>query len=396
MADYKLRELATKRIKQGGKLIKARDFQNEDKAKHFIEGDVVILNDFDNQFLGKILVGRQNKGVGWLITTYQDEYWNDSLVYYVLEEAFEGREAFFNSTETTAFRVFNGEGDGIGGVTIDWYDHYVQINWYSKGIYEYRHWFFEAIKQLLPEVKGVYETLRFQTDDLEPIQLVSGAEAPDPLVVKENNLNYAVHLGESWMTGIFLDQRDVRDFIKTQANGMSVLNIFSYTGAFSVAASVGGSDHTVSVDVANRSMELTSEQFALNDIEVEDSKHEIRVMDVFNYLDYATKNNITFDLIVSDPPSFARTKKKMFRVEEDYSNLAKQLFKLTNPNGMTILSTNHSGYALEDFRDDMVAATQELNGTYYLIQQFSLPEDFPTSPDEESSYLKVLVFYREN
>ncbi|MFL2140216.1 class I SAM-dependent methyltransferase [Ruoffia sp. FAM 26254] len=249
MADYKLRELATKRIKQGGKLIKARDFQNEDKAKHFIEGDVVILNDFDNQFLGKILVGRQNKGVGWLITTYQDEYWNDSLVYYVLEEAFEGREAFFNSTETTAFRVFNGEGDGIGGVTIDWYDHYVQINWYSKGIYEYRHWFFEAIKQLLPEVKGVYETLRFQTDDLEPIQLVSGAEAPDPLVVKENNLNYAVHLGESWMTGIFLDQRDVRDFIKTQANGMSVLNIFSYTGALSVAASVGGSDHTVSVDV---------------------------------------------------------------------------------------------------------------------------------------------------
>src|SRR5699024_5516000 len=93
MAEYKLRELATKRIKQGGKLVKAKDFQNEDKAKHFIEGDVVILNDFDNQFLGKMLVGRQNKGVGWLITTYQDEYWNDSLVYYVLEEAFEEREA---------------------------------------------------------------------------------------------------------------------------------------------------------------------------------------------------------------------------------------------------------------------------------------------------------------
>ena len=75
----------------------------------------------------------------------------------------------------------------------------------------------------------------------------------------------------------------------------------------------------------------------------------------------------------------------MFRVEEDYSNLAKQLFKLTNPNGMTHIKhqKNDSGYALEDFRDDMVAATQEFNGTYYLIQQFSLPEDFPTSPDEE-------------
>lgn len=396
MAEYKLRELATKRIKQGGKLIKAKDFQNEDRAKHFIEGDVIILNDFDNQFLGKMLVGRQNKGVGWLVTTFKDEYWNESLVYYTLKDAIEERDAFFNNAETTAFRVFNGEGDGIGGVTIDWYDHYVQINWYSKGIYEYRNWFFEAIAQLLPQVKGVYETLRFQTDDLEPIQLVSGEVAPDPLIVKENNINYAVHLGESWMTGIFLDQRDVRSFINTQSQDMSVLNIFSYTGAFSVAAAVGGSNRTVSVDVANRSNELTKEQFALNDIEVEDSPHEVRVMDVFNYLDYALKNKITYDLIVSDPPSFARTKKKMFRVEEDYPRLAKQLFKLTNPNGMTILSTNHSGYALEQFRDDMVEVTQSMEGTYYLIQQFGLPEDFPTSSDEESSYLKVLVFYREN
>lgn len=396
MAEYKLRELATKRIKQGGKLIKAKDFQNEDRAKHFIEGDVISLNDFDNQFLGKMLVGRQNKGVGWLVTTFKDEYWNESLVYYALKDAIEERDAFFNNAETTAFRVFNGEGDGIGGVTIDWYDHYVQINWYSKGIYEYRNWFFEAIAQLLPQVKGVYETLRFQTDDLEPIQLVSGEVAPDPLIVKENNINYAVHLGESWMTGIFLDQRDVRSFINTQSQDMSVLNIFSYTGAFSVAAAVGGSNRTVSVDVANRSNELTKEQFALNDIEVEDSPHEVRVMDVFNYLDYALKNKITYDLIVSDPPSFARTKKKMFRVEEDYPRLAKQLFKLTNPNGMTILSTNHSGYALEQFRDDMVEVTQSMEGTYYLIQQFGLPEDFPTSSDEESSYLKVLVFYREN
>ncbi|MBZ6526877.1 class I SAM-dependent rRNA methyltransferase [Aerococcaceae bacterium DSM 111021] len=396
MAEYKLRELATKRIKQGGKLIKAKDFQNEDRAKHFIEGDVIILNDFDNQFLGKMLVGRQNKGVGWLVTTFKDEYWNESLVYYALKDAIEERDAFFNNAETTAFRVFNGEGDGIGGVTIDWYDHYVQINWYSKGIYEYRNWFFEAIAQLLPQVKGVYETLRFQTDDLEPIQLVSGEVAPDPLIVKENNINYAVHLGESWMTGIFLDQRDVRSFINTQSQDMSVLNIFSYTGAFSVAAAVGGSNRTVSIDVANRSNELTKEQFALNDIEVEDSPHEVRVMDVFNYLDYALKNKITYDLIVSDPPSFARTKKKMFRVEEDYPRLAKQLFKLTNPNGMTILSTNHSGYALEQFRDDMVEVTQSMEGTYYLIQQFGLPEDFPTSSDEESSYLKVLVFYREN
>lgn len=395
MAEYKLRELATKRINNGGKLVKVKDFQNEEKAKHFIEGDIIILNDFDNQFLAKMLVGRQNKGIGWIVTTYMDEYWDENLVYYSLQDAIEARQSFFNNESTTAFRLFNGEGDGIGGVTIDWYDHYLQINWYSLGIYEYRQWFFNVISELLPQVKGVYETLRFQTDEYEQIQLVSGEPAPQPLVIKENDINYAVYLGESWMTGIFLDQRDVRDFIKTQSQDMSVLNIFSYTGAFSVAAALGGSNRTVSVDVANRSLELTTEQFALNGIQIEDSAHEVRVMDVFNYLDYAQKNAITYDLIVSDPPSFARTKKKQFRVEEDYVSLAKQLFNLTNPNGMTILSTNHSGYAMEQFRDEMIAVTQEIDGTFYLIQQFELPEDFPVSSDEESNYLKVLVFYRE-
>ncbi|XJS10119.1 class I SAM-dependent rRNA methyltransferase [Aerococcaceae bacterium WGS1372] len=397
MAEYKLKGLATERIKAGGKLVKTLDFQNEDKAKHLVEGTVVILNDVNQNFLGKMLVGRQNKGLGWIITNYQDQYWDETFVYYALEDAIQNREHFFNSEATTAFRLFNGEGDGIGGVTIDRYGHFLLINWYSQGIYEYREWFLEAIKELLPAVKGVYETIRFQTNELELISLVSGDEAPKPLIIRENNIQYAVYLGESWMTGIFLDQRDVRDFIRTQANeSMSVLNVFSYTGAFSVAAAVGGSKRTVSVDVANRSLELTSEQFEVNDLQFKESAHEVRVMDVFNYLDYALKNHITYDLVISDPPSFARSKKLIFRVEKNYPKLAEQLFKLTNPNGLTILSTNNSKYLIEDFQRDMVELTQNLEGTYYLIQKFELPEDFPTSQDEESNYLKVLVFYREN
>lgn len=397
MAEYKLKNLATNRIKAGGKLVKVLDFQNEDKAKHLVEGTVVILNDDDQNFLGKMLVGRQNKGLGWIITNYQDEYWDEGLVYYALEDAIANRKQYFEDQATTAFRLFNGEGDGIGGVSIDWYDHYLQINWYSQGLYEYRQWFLTAIAELLDNVKGIYETIRFQTDEVELISLVSGEEAPKPLIIKENDIQYAVYLGESWMTGIFLDQREVREFIRTQSNvSMSVLNVFSYTGAFSVAAAMGGSLRTVSVDVANRSLELTAEQFEVNGIDFESSAHEVRVMDVFNYLDYAQKNHITYDLVISDPPSFARTKKVMFRVEEDYPNLAEKLFKLTNPNGLTILSTNNSKYSLENFRQDMVNLTQKLEGTYYMIQKFELPEDFPTSVDEESQYLKVLVFYREN
>ena len=134
MAEYKLKRLATNRIKAGGKLVKALDFQNEDKAKHLVEGTVLILNDDNQNFLGKMLVGRQNKGLGWIITNHQDEYWDEGFVYYALEGAIDNRKAFFKDEATTAFRIFNGEGDGIGGVTIDWYDHFLQINWYSQGI----------------------------------------------------------------------------------------------------------------------------------------------------------------------------------------------------------------------------------------------------------------------
>lgn len=395
MAEYKLREQATQRIRQGGALILVEDFVNQDKAQYLQEGDVIILQDSHKDFLGKFLVGRQNKGLGWIFTQSEYEYWDQELIEDRFREAVANRTHLFEDSQTTAFRLFNGEGDGIGGITIDWYANYLQINFYSYGVYKYLDEILSSLNNLSLDIRGVYVTLRFKHDEEESIFLVQGEHAPQPLTIKENGINYAVYLGEDWMTGIFLDQREVRDFIRQQGHGLSFLNLFSYTGAFSVAGAVGGALKTVSVDVANRSLERTKEQFQINEITPEQTTHEIRVMDVFDYLNYAQRHDLKFDLIVCDPPSFARTKKRTFAAEQDYRTLAEQIFQRVEMGGYAILSTNHSGYSLEQFRQDMIQATHSIPGQYHLIQQFGLPEDFPTTIDSVSQYLKVLVFYRQ-
>lgn len=390
MNTYQLKPLKSRGVKNGECLLQLNDFQDNSVA-NLDEGTIFIVTSDQGEILGQALKGNQNKGIAWLWTRDGRETWSEKVVSDKINNAVEKRDHLKVNPDTTAYRIFNGEGDGLGGITIDLYGRFIMINWYTQGLYNYRDWIYTSLQELYL-ADGIYETIRFKTD-LEKTRLVWGQESPQPLIIYENKRAYAIYLGQDWMTGLFLDQREVRDFINQQAHGR-MLNLFSYTGAFSIAAALNGAD-TVSVDVANRSEKLTKENFSINGIEPDRQHHEIRVMDVFDYLNYADRHKLKFDLIVCDPPSFARTKKRQFQVQTDYKELAKQLFSLTKPGGITILSMNHSGYLVDDFRKDMMQAIREVDGTYHLIQTFGLPEDFPTTADSESNYLKVFVFYKE-
>ncbi|MBS4461417.1 class I SAM-dependent rRNA methyltransferase [Aerococcaceae bacterium zg-B36] len=395
MRLHKLTNQAVKRIESGEKLLRAEDFVLQDAARGQKEGTILQLVDENKRFVAKAFVSQQNKGLAWVFTQHEKIYFNEDFIDNCIEDAIELRASYFDDEETTAFRLFNGEGDGIGGVTIDWYAGFVQINWYTRAIYNEREWFVTVLKHYLPEIKGIYETKRFALVEGEvAIEHTDGEVAPSPIVILENNICYAIHLGEEWMTGLFLDQREVRRFIQQQAQDMSVLNLFSYTGGFSVAAAVGGAAKTVSVDVANRSLEKTQEQFELNGIMTPSDAHEIRVMDVFDYIQYAKRHQLQFDWVVCDPPSFARTKQYQFSVERDYQQLAKDLFDLTAVNGFCVISTNHSGYEKQQLIQDMNHVIQAHQGDFQLIQVATMPSDFPTSADEASQYLKVLIYYR--
>lgn len=188
---------------------------------------------------------------------------------------------------------------------------YAVFSWYNETLYQKKAELLTAFRTVYPDIIGAYEKIRFSTKDLPESQFLYGEQAPEPLLVTENGVQFATYLNEGLMTGIFLDQKEVRGrLVDGFAVGKTVLNMFSYTGAFSVAAAMGGAVATTSVDLAKRSLPKTTEQFEVNHLNL--AAQKIIVMDVFDYFKYASRKGLSYDMIILDPPSFARNKKKVF------------------------------------------------------------------------------------
>ena len=376
--------------KKGYPLISKESIVSWESVKE--EGSVLKLVDEKGKFILKAYHGVQNKGYGWALSTKKDEKVDSTFFTKKIESALEYRKEFFANESTTAFRVLNGEGDGLGGLTIDYFDGFYLLTWYSLGIYEFKADILKALKKSV-DYKGIYQKKRFDSKGKyldEKDDFICGEKAPEPLLVKESGANFAIYLDDGAMVGVFLDQRDVRKTIRDKyAKGKTVLNTFSYTGAFSIFAALGGSSKTTSVDLAKRSLPKTTEQFKVNNIDVQ--KQDIIVEDVFNYFKYAVKKNLLFDMVVLDPPSFARSKKRTFSASKDYVNLLKEAIQITKKGGIIVASTNSANFSMMTFSDFISKAFKELKGRYEVKERFSLPKDFKISKKfQEGNYLKVV------
>ncbi|AAP11449.1 class I SAM-dependent rRNA methyltransferase [Bacillus cereus] len=385
----KIKPKFIKEIKSGYPLILKDAIQNLNDVRE--EGTIIKVVDEKNNFVGKGYYGKQNKGYGWILTRKESEQINQSFFESKIKSALHKRKQFYKSSDTTAFRVVNGEGDGLGGLIIDYYDGYYVVSWYSEGIYTFRDEIIAAL-QKVANFKGIYEKKRFDTKGkyIEGDDFVAGERGEFPLIVKENGVNFAVYLNDGAMVGVFLDQRNVRKQIRDKyAKGRTVLNMFSYTGAFSVFAALGGASKTTSVDLANRSLSKTIEQFSVNEVDYE--AQDIIVEDVFLYFKYAAKKKMKFDMVVLDPPSFARSKKYTFSAAKDYKNLLKETIAITENNGIIVASTNCSAFDMKKFKGFIDTAFKEMNGKYKILEEHSLPEDFRTIDQfKEGDYLKVV------
>ncbi|MFY4674721.1 class I SAM-dependent rRNA methyltransferase [Bacillus anthracis] len=385
----KIKPKFIKEIKSGYPLILKDAIQNLNDVRE--EGTIIKVVDEKNHFVGKGYYGKQNKGYGWILTRKESEQINQSFFESKIKSALHKRKQFYKSSDTTAFRALNGEGDGLGGLIIDYYDGYYVVSWYSEGIYTFRDEIIAAL-QKVANFKGIYEKKRFDTKGkyIEGDDFVAGERGEFPLIVKENGVNFAVYLNDGAMVGVFLDQRNVRKQIRDKyAKGRTVLNMFSYTGAFSVFAALGGASKTTSVDLANRSLSKTIEQFSVNEVDYE--AQDIIVEDVFLYFKYAAKKKMKFDMVVLDPPSFARSKKYTFSAAKDYKNLLKETIAITENNGIIVASTNCSAFDMKKFKGFIDTAFKEMNGKYKILEEHSLPEDFRTIDQfKEGDYLKVV------
>ncbi len=370
-----------KKLAKGLVLLEASDLENVNLKDQEVE-----VQSQEGTFLGTAYLSQQNKGLGWFVSKDKVAF-NQAFFETLFRQAKEKRSAYYQDELTTAFRLFNQEGDGFGGLTVDLYGDYAVFSWYNSYVYQIRQTISEAFRQVFPEVLGAYEKIRFKGLDYESAH-VYGQKAPKFFTVLENGVLYQVFMNDGLMTGIFLDQHEIRgSLVDGLAMGKSLLNMFSYTAAFSVAAAMGGTSQTISVDLAKRSRELSQAHFQANGISTDD--HRFIVMDVFEYFKYAKRKGLTYDVIVLDPPSFARNKKQTFSVAKDYHKLISQSLEILNPGGIIIASTNAANVSRQKFTEQIDKGFA--GRSYQILNKYGLPADFAyNKKDESSNYLKVI------
>ena len=381
MNRIRVNKRVEKKLLKGLVLLEASDL-----ADVHLKDQEVEVQGQEGTFLGTAYLSQQNKGLGWFVSKDKVTF-NQAFFEKLFRQAKEKRSAYYQDELTTAFRLFNQEGDGFGGLTVDLYGDYAVFSWYNSYVYQIRQTISEAFRQVFPEVLGAYGKIRFKGLDYESAH-VYGQEAPDFFTVLENGVLYQVFMNDGLMTGIFLDQHEVRgSLVDGLAMGKSLLNMFSYTAAFSVAAAMGGASQTTSVDLAKRSRELSQAHFQANGISTDD--HRFIVMDVFEYFKYAKRKGLTYDVIVLDPPSFARNKKQTFSVAKDYHKLISQSLEILNPGGIIIASTNAANVSRQKFTEQIDKGFA--GRSYQILNKYGLPADFAyNKKDESSNYLKVI------
>ncbi|MFW5740167.1 MAG: class I SAM-dependent rRNA methyltransferase, partial [Myxococcota bacterium] len=233
--------------------------------------------------------------------------------------AVDAREPAFDPAETTAYRLCNGEGDRVPGVVLDRYGSVAVAKFDGEAI---QAWADDLLDALWPHLcrRGITTiALRERARGEVRIGRVAGDPMPDAVIVLEHGMRMLVDLVRGQKTGAFLDQRENRRRIRAMAAGARVLNLFSYSGGFSCAAALGGATHVTSVDIAHPAHGVAQETFRLNGLDP--NAHGFVTSDVFSFLEQARQRNERFDLVISDPPSFAPSEKSLPKALGAYRRL---------------------------------------------------------------------------
>lgn len=308
-----------------------------------------------------------------------------------LDRAFALRDGWFAGRDTTAYRLCNGEGDRVPALVVDRYDHAAVIR-LDGGVLA--PW----LERLLPHLiralsaRGVRSIgLRAQGDaEGRKLAHLHGPPLPDRLFARELGVAMEVDLARGQKTGAFLDQRENRARVRALAAGRRrALNLFSYAGGFSIAAALGGAGRVTSVDTASAAHASAQRTFRENG--VDPAAHEFVTADVFDFLEKARARGDRYDLIISDPPSFAPSERAKPRALSAYRRLHAAVARVLDRGGVLCAASCSSHISAEDFLATLDDTTLERDDLR-LRALHGQPEDHPTTPAWwEGRYLKFAV-----
>ena len=306
----------------------------------------------------------------------------------VIERCVKNRKALgFPSQSTNAFRLVHGEGDGLPGLIIDVYGETAVIQCHSLGMFAERTAIADALLRTSAHfITAVYDKSADSLGKKEGNAWLAGSGKGDELCI-ENKLKFKIDFVNGQKTGFFIDQRDSRRLLGSYSKAKSVLNTFCYTGGFSVAALAGGASNVTSVDSSSRAVALTNENVELN--EPGCSRHQSTQADVPEWLKTQTE---LYDIIVLDPPAFAKHLDARHRAVQAYKRLNIQGLKRLKPGGVLFTFSCSQVVDRELFRHTISAAAIEAGKDCRIIHQLNQPPDHPVNPfHPESEYLKGFV-----
>lgn len=359
-------------------------------------GQTVELCDSQNRFLATALLDPQDRIIARVLERKRiqlDRSWLAAR----LRNAIALRSSHADLSDSTAYRIVNAEGDGLPGLTVDRYADYLMLQLYCSAWRPHLKLITEILQELLKPL-GIYEKSRPQkTRELEAAsdsknygRLLTGKAAPPRLEVTENGLTFLVSLEQGLNTGLFLDQRRNRRDLMSRVTGKRVLNLFAYTGAFSVAAAAAGAVQVTSVDASAGYTDWARNNFSAN--RLNPSQHEFIVGDCLAVLAKLAQNGKSFDCILMDPPSFSTTAKSRFTTRGGTSDLVAAALPLLTDNGLMITSSNHQKVDVAEYLKEVRRGALQAGCDLRVLTLSGQPEDFPypvTFP--EGRYLKYLI-----
>ncbi len=358
------------------------------------EGDVVTVVDHEGRFVAK---GHWQAGsISVRVLTFLDESINRAFWERRLRAAWDMRYAIGveGGSDNNMYRLVHGEGDYLPGLVVDIYDGNAVMQAHSVGMHKDREMISEALRAVAGDsLKSVYykseTTLPFKADLQQEDGFLWG-HCGD-YAAMENGLLFHIDWRKGQKTGFFVDQRDNRALAERYAKGRKVLNMFCYTGGFSVYAMRGGAEKVHSVDSSTKAISLTDANMELNF--PGDTRHESFAEDAFKYLDRAEE---TYDMIILDPPAFAKHKDALKNALRGYSRLnAKALAKIAK-GGVLFTFSCSQAVSKEQFRTAVFTAATQARRNVKILHQLHQPADHPVNIyHPEGEYLKGLVLYVE-
>ncbi|MBR5149698.1 MAG: class I SAM-dependent rRNA methyltransferase [Bacteroidaceae bacterium] len=358
------------------------------------EGDIVTVYTNDKKFIarGHIQVG----SIAVRVLTFKDEpidygFWKKRI-----ETAYDMRRSIgiASRDDNDTFRLVHGEGDNLPGLVIDIYDDTAVMQAHSVGMHMSREIIADALKEVLGDrIKNIYykseTTLPYKADLNQENGYIMGKSASN--VATEYGLKFHIDWLRGQKTGFFIDQRENRALLEKFSKGRKLLNMFCYTGGFSIYALRGGAELVHSVDSSAKAIDLTNANVELNF--PDDKRHAAYAEDAFDYLDKMGDN---YDLIILDPPAFAKHRDSLRNALIGYRRLNAKAIEKIKPGGIIFTFSCSQAVSKENFRTAVFTAAAMAKRNVRILHQLTQPADHPVNIyHPEGEYLKGLVIYVE-